>query len=141
MNINSVALTGNLTRDPELHHTGGGTAVCDLRIAVNGRRRNSAGAWIDDPSFFNVTTFGAHAEACAEYLAKGRPIAVQGRLISEEWEAKDGSGKRFGVKVLGMVQFLGQNRQGDASEEPGEQAPEEEPVAAGVAGGEEDIPF
>ena len=137
MNINSVSLTGNLTRDPELHHTGGGTAVCDLRIAVNGRRRNAAGAWVDDPSFFNITTFGSHAEACAEYLAKGRPIAVQGRLISEEWEAKDGSGKRFGVKILGMVQFLGYNRQEDTTEEPGER----EPALAGVGGGEEDIPF
>src|SRR4051794_7387854 len=79
-NINRVVLTGNLTRDPELRSTSGGTSVCSLRIACNTRRRNSAGDWEDKPNYFDVTVWGAQGENCANYLSKGRPVAVDGRL-------------------------------------------------------------
>ena len=108
-NVNVVVITGNLTQDPELRHTGGGTAVCELRVAVNSRRKDGqSGEWVDKPNYFDVTVWGAQGENCANYLAKGRPVAVEGRLDWREWEAKDGSGKRQAVQIVAnTVQFLG----------------------------------
>ena len=104
-NINSVVVTGNLTRDPELRNAGS-TPVCSLRIAVNTRRKQ-AGEWVDKPNYFDVTVWGAQGENCATYLAKGRPVAVQGRLEWREWESQDG-GKRQAVEIVAeSVQFLG----------------------------------
>jgi single-strand DNA-binding protein len=106
-NINRVVLVGNLTRDPELRHTPGGTAVCSLRIAVNSRRRDETGQWVDKPNYFDVSIFGNQAESCAQYLAKGRPVGIDGRLDWREWEAQDGS-KRQAVQIIAeSVQFLG----------------------------------
>jgi single-strand DNA-binding protein len=106
-NVNVVVVTGNLTRDPELRHTGGGTAVCDLRIAVNSRRKDQSGNWVDKPNYFDVTVWGGQGENCANYLSKGRPVAIEGRLDWREWEAKDG-GKRQAVQIIAnTVQFLG----------------------------------
>jgi single-strand DNA-binding protein len=107
-NINSVVITGNLTRDPELRSTGGGTPVCELRVAVNSRRKDQSGNWVDKPNYFDVTVWGAQGENCATYLTKGRPVAIEGRLDWREWEAKDGSGKRQAVSIIAnTVQFLG----------------------------------
>jgi single-strand DNA-binding protein len=107
-NINRVVITGNLTRDPELRSTPGGTTVCSLRVAVNSRRKDAeSGQWVDKPNYFDVTVFGAQGENCAQYLAKGRPVAVEGRLNWREWEAQDG-GKRQSVDIIAdAVQFLG----------------------------------
>ena len=91
-NINRVVLVGNLTRDPELRHTPSGTSVCKLRIAVNTRIKDpSTSQWTDKPNYFDVTVWGNQGESCAQYLAKGRPVAVDGRLDWREFEAKDGS--------------------------------------------------
>src|SRR5207247_6206949 len=107
-NINRVVITGNLTRDPELRSTPGGTSVCGLRVAVNSRRKEAeTGQWVDKPNYFDVTVFGAQGDNCAQYLAKGRPVAVEGRLNWREWEAQDGS-KRQAVDIIAeAVQFLG----------------------------------
>ena len=107
-NINRVVLVGNLTRDPELRHTGGGTPVCSLRLAVNSRRKDPAtGEWADKPNYFDISVFGNQAESCNQYLAKGRPVAIDGRLEWREWEAQDGS-KRQAVEIVAeSVQFLG----------------------------------
>ncbi len=107
-NINSVVLVGNLTRDPELRHTPSGTPVCSLRLAVNSRRKDGAtGQWTDKPNYFDITVWGQQGESCAQYLAKGRPVGVQGRLEWREWDAQDGS-KRQAVEVVAdNVQFLG----------------------------------
>lgn len=108
MNINSVTITGNLTKDPELRHTPSGTAVCKLRIAVNGRIKDHGGNWVDKPNYFDVTVWGNQGESCAQYLSKGRGAAIQGRLDWREWEAQDGS-KRQAVEIVAQtVQFLGQ---------------------------------
>jgi single-strand DNA-binding protein len=116
-NVNVVVITGNLTRDPELRHTGGGTAVCELRVAVNSRRKDGqTGEWVDKANYFDVTVWGAQGENCANYLSKGRPVAVEGRLDWREWEAKEGGGKRQAVSIVAnSVQFLG-SRDGSGGE-------------------------
>src|SRR2546423_14703345 len=84
-NINRVILTGNLTRDPELRSLPSGTSVCSLRVAVNTRRKDqSSGEWVDKPNYFDVTVWGQQGENCAQYLAKGRPVAGDGRLAWRE---------------------------------------------------------
>jgi single-strand DNA-binding protein len=106
MNINRVVLTGNLTRDPELRATSGGLAVCKLGVAVNTRRKNSDGQWEEKPNFFRVTVFGRQAESCANYLKKGRAVAIDGRLEWSSWET-DGQ-KRESIDIIAdTVQFLG----------------------------------
>ncbi len=114
-NINRVVLVGNLTRDPELRHTPSGTAVCSLRLAVNSRRKDQSGQWVDKPNYFDITVWGQQGESCAQYLSKGRPVAVDGRLEWREWDAQDGS-KRQAVEVIAdTVQFLG-SRDGGGGE-------------------------
>ena len=112
-NINRVVLVGNLTKDPELRHTPSGNPVCKLRIAVNTRQKDAAtGAWGDKPNYFDVTVWGNQAESCAQYLSKGRPVGVDGRLDWREWEAQDGS-KRQAVEIIAdTVQFLGGRGEG-----------------------------
>ena len=107
MNINRVVLTGNLTRDPELRSTGSGLSVCKLGVACNTRRRNNAtGEWEEKPNFFRVTVFGPQGERCAQYLRKGRGVAIDGRLEWSQWET-DGQ-KRESVDIIAdSVQFLG----------------------------------
>ncbi|HYI98331.1 MAG TPA: single-stranded DNA-binding protein [Thermoleophilaceae bacterium] len=106
-NINRVVLTGNLTRDPELRSTPSGTAVCSLRVACNTRRKDASGEWVDKPNYFDVTVWGAQGENCATYLAKGRPVAIDGRLEWREWEDQNGN-KRQAVDIIAdSVQFLG----------------------------------
>jgi single-strand DNA-binding protein len=107
MNINRVVLTGNLTRDPELRTTSSGLAICKLGIATNTRRKNGAtGQWEEKPNYFRVTVFGAQGENCAQYLRKGRPIAIDGRLEYSEYET-DGQ-KRSSIDIIAdSVQFLG----------------------------------
>ena len=112
-NINRVVLVGNLTRDPELRHTPGGTPVTSLRIAVNSRRKDETGQWADKPNYFSISVFGNQAESCAQYLSKGRPVAVDGRLDWREWQAQDG-GKRESVEIVAeSVQFLGSRGDGE----------------------------
>jgi len=138
---NITVQTGNLTRDPELRRSPGGTAICDIRLAVNGRRKDGrSGEWEDKPNFFAVTCFGAVAESAAEYLEKGRRVLVEGRLDWSEWEAKDGSGKRQAVQIIATrVRYLG-GKPGERGESEAEE-PQEEPAGVGATGAEEDIPF
>ena len=151
-NINVVVITGNLTKDPELRSTGGGTPVCDLRVAVNSRRKNGqSGEWEDKPNYFDVTVWGAQGENCANYLSKGRPVAVEGRLDWSEWEAKDGSGRRQAVRIVAnSVQFLGSrdgsggNGNGGGGFTPSSDVPaDSSDFAAATTGGgsDDDIPF
>ena len=147
-NINRVVLVGNLTKDPELRHTPSGTAVCSLRLAVNTRRKDSAtGEWTEKPNYFDITVWGNQGESCAQYLAKGRPVAVDGRLEWREWQDKDGN-KRQSVDIIAdSVQFLGSREGGEnggrftpQSDVPADTADfAQAPVAAG--GSDDDIPF
>ena len=113
--INRVVLVGNLTKDPELRHTPSGTAVCNLRLAVNTRRKDETGQWVDKPNYFDITVWGNQGERCAQYLAKGRPVGVDGRLEWREWETPEGN-KRQAVEVVAdTVQFLGSRGDGEGS--------------------------
>jgi single-strand DNA-binding protein len=109
-NINRVIITGNLTADPELRSLPSGTSVCKLRVACNTRRKdNSTGDWVDKPNFFDVTVWGSQGENCARYLAKGRPVAIDGRLEWREWESE--GGKRQAIDIIAdAVQFLSSPR-------------------------------
>ena len=157
-NLNVCCITGNLTRDPELRSLPSGTSVCKLRVAVNSRRKDGqSGEWVDKPNYFDVTVWGAQGENCANYLSKGRPVAVQGRLDWREWETQDG-GKRQAVEIIAeTVQFLGSRDGGSGgsqSEGNGNGFPatsdvpadtsdfSDAPVASGSGGGaDDDIPF
>ena len=141
-NINRVVLVGNLTRDPELRHTPSGTAVCSLRLAVNTRRKDAAtGEWGEKPNYFDITVWGNQGENCAQYLSKGRPVAIDGRLEWREWEAQDGT-KRQAVEVIAdTVQFLG--GRGEGAGEP-QYVPASATAQANAdfgAAADDDIPF
>ena len=97
--VNAVTLVGNLTADPVLRTIDEHRKVCEMRLAVNDQQDQP-------PLFIDIATFGSHAEACAKYLAKGRAIAVTGRLIYREWVADDGT-RRSKHAVIGHVQFGG----------------------------------
>jgi single-strand DNA-binding protein len=105
-NINRVVLVGRLTRDPELRELPSGQSVCDLRVACNGNRRDPEGGYRERPHYFDVSTFGAHAENVTRYLRKGSAVAVDGRLEWREWETADQQ-KRQAVKIVAdSIQFL-----------------------------------
>ncbi len=157
-NINRVTITGNLTADPELRALPSGSSVCQLRVAVNTRRKDGqTGEWVDKPNYFNVTVWGAQGENCANYLYKGRPVAVDGRLDWREWQDKEGN-KRQSVDIIAdTVQFLGSrddagNQGGGGggggfqpqSDVPADTSDFGEPAAVGSSGGggsDDDIPF
>ncbi|MGB0872105.1 MAG: single-stranded DNA-binding protein [Solirubrobacterales bacterium] len=152
-NINRVIVTGNLTADPVVNNLPSGTAVCDLRIAVNGRRKdNESGQWVDKPNYFNVKVWGAQGENAAKYLSKGRPVAVDGRLDWREWQDKEGN-KRQSVDIIAdTVQFLGSRDDGSSGGNGNGFAPSTntpvdnsdfQPAGAAVSSSasEDDIPF
>ncbi len=151
MNINRVVLTGNLTRDPELSATPSGLSICKLGIAVNTRRKNGE-QWEEKPNFFRITVFGRQAESCHQYLKKGRPVAIDGRLEWSQWE-RDGQ-KRESVDIIAdNVQFLGGRDVADGGNgngfSPASPVESDVPIDTGdfetapvaAATGDDDIPF
>jgi single-strand DNA-binding protein len=113
-NINRVIITGNLTRDPELRSLPSGMSVCSLRVACNTRRKdNQSGEWVDKPNYFSVTIWGRQGENAAQYLAKGRPVAIDGRLEWREYQDKSGNQREAIDIIADNVQFLGSPGGGD----------------------------
>lgn len=108
MSINHVSITGNLTREPELRSTAGGTAVLSFGIAVNDSRKNASGQWEDVPNFFECVTFGNRATALSDILTKGMKVAIAGKLHYSNWE-KDGQ-KHSKVDIIANDVELMQNR-------------------------------
>lgn len=101
MSINRVVVSGNLTRDPELRVTPGGTQVLGFGVAVNDRRRNQqTGEWEDYPNFIDCTMFGNRAEALSRILHKGMKVAIEGKLRYSSWEDKNGGGRRSKVEII-----------------------------------------
>lgn len=107
-NFNKVVLVGRLTRDVELRHTGSGTPVAEISLAVNNRRRNQQGEWEDEASFFDVTLWQRDAEMANDRLTKGSPVMVEGRLQQDRWE-QDGQKRSKVIVVASQVVFLGSN--------------------------------
>lgn len=134
MSINQVSITGNLTREPELRATQGGTAVLSFGIAVNDRRKNASGQWEDVPNFFECVIFGNRATALSGILAKGMKVAVAGKLHYSSWD-KDGQ-KHSKVEITANDVELMQNRK--PQQEP-HQEPAPQPPTADMY--DEDIPF
>lgn len=133
--FNRVILAGNLTRDPEIRYLPTGLTVATFSIAVNDPRVKSGGESKEEVYFFDITAFGKLGEVSAEYLKKGRPILVEGKLRQSRWE-KDGQ-KRSKIEVVAdNIQFLGsRGGEGRGGDDPGPSA------SPGAGPSDEDVPF
>jgi len=140
MSFNKITLVGNLGRDPELRYTPQGTPVCSFSMATNERRKDKSGEMQDQVTWFRVTLWGRQAETASQYLTKGKPVYIEGRLRVEEWTDRDGKPRHTLEVHATDMQFIG----GGRSEEP----PMER--AAAASGGpaeqppdvaDDDIPF
>ena len=137
-NLNKVFLMGNLTRDPELRYTPNGTAVADIGLAVNRRRRGQDGETREETLFVDITAWARTAEVISEYLRKGSPIFIEGRLQLDTWEAQDGSKRSKMRVVVESFEFLdsrGGGAQGGGRPPQGGQAGRREPRSEGGLGG------
>ncbi len=129
-NLNKVMLIGNLTRDPELRHTPKGTAVSEISMAINRVWNNDQGQKQEETTFVEVTLWGRQAELAQQYLTKGRPVYIEGRLQLDSWDDKETGKKRSKLRVIGEnMQFLssgagaGGNSGGGYSERPQQTSP------------------
>ena len=147
--FNKVILLGNLTRDPEVRYTPKGTAVTELGMAVNRVYTAENGEKREETTFVDVTLWGRTAEIAGEYLKKGRPVFIEGRLQLDTWDDKTSGQKRSKLKVVGEgLQLIG-SRPGGASgggDEEGSSAPRSSksappPKAAPSAPDDDEIPF
>jgi len=122
-NYNRVILVGRLTRDPELRYIPNGTPVVEFGLAVSNRRQTPSGEWVEEPVFVDIVLWQRQAEIASEYLTKGSPVLIEGRLKMDTWTTSDGQ-KRSKLRVVGeRMQLLGSR------------AAEEEPSAAPPSGG------
>ena len=127
-NLNKVLLIGNLTRDPELRYVPSGTAVATFTLAVNRVYKGQDGEKKEETSFIKIVVWGRRAEVCGEYLAKGSPVFVEGRLQSRNWETQDGQKRSTTEVIADNVQFLrgaGTGEKGKGAAQKNE-APQEE---------------
>lgn len=139
LGVNCLHLIGTVTRNPEIKYTASKTAICEVGLAVNEKFKDKAGNWVEKCTFVDVTYFGRWAEVCGEFLAKGTPIYVQGRLVLDEWEDKQSGQKRSKLKVTGeFMRMLGSK--GDVKKE---EPPPPAPAARQPAGPppDDEIPF
>jgi single-strand DNA-binding protein len=147
LNVNIVILAGNVTRDPETRYTPKGTAICEIGLAVNRRWKNEAGEAQEEVSFFNCVGFGRTAEIIGEYVHKGDPLHVTGRLKQETWDDKKTGEKRHAVKVIldsvGLIGSRGEEGGGTAPARPAERAsrPAPAPSAPAEQDPNDDVPF
>jgi single-strand DNA-binding protein len=157
--FNRVILLGNVTRDPELRYISSGMAVTDIGLAVNDRRKNASGEWVEETTFVDVTLWGRTAEVAGEYVTKGSPLFIEGRLKLDTWE-KDGKknsklrvvcermqllGSRSGEGGRGGKPRVAAGRAGaaDAGDSPefGGGGYDEGPSSGGSVQADDDIPF
>jgi single-strand DNA-binding protein len=126
--FNRVVLMGNLTRDPEVRYTTGGTAVTDISLAINRYRSDkNTNERIEETTFVDVTLWGRTAEIAGEYLGKGRPVLIEGRLQQDQWEDKETGQKRSKLKVVGeSMQLLSGRESGGGGGTP---RPQSTPVS------------
>ena len=138
MSFNKVILVGNLGRDPELRYTPQGTPVCSFTMATNERRKDKTGEMQDQTTWFRVTLWGRQAETASQYLTKGRPVYIEGRLRVEEWTDRDGKPRHTLEVTATDMQFIGGQR---PEEPPAEKAPASEPATEQADFPENDVPF
>ena len=140
MSFNKVILVGNLGRDPELRYTPQGTPVCSFTLATNERRKDKTGEMQDQTTWFRVTLWGRQAETASQYLTKGRPVYIEGRLRVEDWTDRDGRA-RYTLEVHATdMQFIG----GKVDDSPASSRADEQtrPAPSGAPEIEDDdIPF
>src|SRR5205823_7412242 len=146
MSFNKIILVGNLGRDPELRYTPQGTPVCSFSLATNERRKDrNTGENNDITTWFRVTLWGRQAETASQYLTRGRPVYIEGRLRVEEWTDRDGKARHTLEVNATDMQFIGGGRGEDAGA-----APAREAAAAGAPSdsgpepnelSDDDIPF
>lgn len=155
---NHVVLVGNITRDIEVKYTQSGTAVCDLGLAVSEKYKDSNGEWQDAVSFIDCTCWAKTAELASEYLSKGSPVLVDGRLKQDRWQDKETGGNRSKLRVIVQrLQFLGKKGDGtqterrydesesqysrQVDESDGASQDNDSPASTEYAGDKEEIPF
>ena len=124
---NKVILMGNLTRDPQLTYTPSNMPICKFGLAVNRRFKDSqSGEWKEEPTFVDITIFGARAEPFARYHTKGKPAFIEGTLRLDTWEDKNGGGKRSKLYVVADTwEFVGSSREGRPGGRQGEPSADE----------------
>ena len=143
MSFNKIILVGNLGRDPELRYTPQGTPVCTFSLATNDRRKDKTGEMQDQTTWFRVTLWNRQAETASQYLQKGRPVYIEGRLRVEEYTYRDGK-QRHSLEVTATdMQFIGSRQ-----DEPAHERAASTGASAGPSGpaepaelSDEDIPF
>jgi single-strand DNA-binding protein len=143
-NLNKVLLLGNVTRDPEVRYTPKGSAVCDLGIAVNRAYTTDSGEKREEVTFVDVTLWGRTAEVASEYLKKGRPVLIEGRLQMDTWDDKQTGQKRSRLRVVAEnMQMLGGRPPSGAADATGESRKTEAPPKSSATSepDEDEIPF
>ena len=136
--VNKVILIGNLGTDPEVRYTASGTAVCNFSIATNEQWNNKEGQREERTEWHRIVCWGRTAELCSQYLTKGRPVYIEGRLQTREWEDKDRN-KRHTTEIIAQtVKFLGSRGEGNYQASTPAQA-NDMPEAAMTM--DDDIPF
>jgi single-strand DNA-binding protein len=143
--FNKVILMGNITRDIEVRYTPSGTAVTDMGMAVNEKRKNANGKLIEETTFVDVTLWGRNAEVAGEYLGKGSPVLVEGRLKLDQWETDDGERRQKLRVVCDRMQMVGSKRDGNGNgggkSGGGKPASSQGDGSGSQDGGDEDVPF
>ena len=143
--LNRVILVGNVTRDVEVRYTANQTAVTDLGVAVHDRRKTSSGEWVEDTTFVDVTLWGRTAEIASQYLSKGSPVLIEGRLKLDTWES-DGQ-KRYKLHVVGeRMQMLGSRNASRSAAPTDDSSPQYSQASSNQGAGpdgppDDEIPF
>jgi single-strand DNA-binding protein len=141
MSFNKIILVGNLGRDPELRYTSQGTPVCSFTMATNERKKDKSGEFQDITTWFRVSLWGRQAETASQYLTKGRPVYIEGRLRVEEWTDRDGR-SRFTLEVHATdMQFVGGVRGDETAPSPRGETSSTGEDKSGPDISDDDIPF
>ncbi len=143
MSFNKITLVGNLGRDPELRYTPQGTPVCSFSLATNERRKDrTTGENNDITTWFRVALWGRQAETASQYLTRGRPVYIEGRLRVEEWTDRDGKARHTLEVNATDMQFIGGGRADEAGSAPAKAAAAgNDPIPDAGGPTDDDVPF
>lgn len=149
MSLNKVLLMGNLGSDPELRYTQSQSAICSFRLATNERRKGADGQWTDHTEWHKIVTFGKTAENCNQYLKKGRPVFIEGKIQTRKYQDKEGKDQYWTEIIGSSVQFLNSGSREDrmgmektvTSNASTGDAPFTMPDTQAVSFDDDDIPF